>query len=531
MTKPRVKYKINRLAALVLAVVTIIGMLAICPQRAYALTEPEAIAGNAAILVDYDSGRTLYAQNADEIITPASTTKIMTALLVIEAIERGELTMDEQLTAKQSILDGVHYDGSRVKPYIVDGEIMTIRDYMYCMMLESDCVSCDILAERVSGSVDAFVSVMNARAAELGCQDTCFLNTHGYPVDGHYTTARSIMLITREALNHESFREMVDSIRYTVPKTNKNEQRLIYNSNWTIWNPEEIKSKYTKYYYPYAHGVKTGSSDKSGHCLSAYAVNGDVRLISVITGAVIANPSEGEWVNQSFTETARLFDWGFRNFRSRAAVSVGEEVASVPVTGSREEYVSAAASEAASLLIPSDSDVGDITTKIDLTSETVAAPVSSGDVLGSLKIYYKDELCSTIPLVAAKDIAVKVKEKPTGGTLALLIALMVLVVVTAITILYITNTRGILIDEVYPVKDLIEKVSEITGSNKQSAQTKKPQTKKQAGGSSANRPVKKQQPTGKGSGQHPNQAPRRRPEEAVPVRRRREKPFDFDQDS
>ena len=230
----------------------------------------EAAQCRAALLVDETNNHTiLYEKNAHDSIPPASTTKMLTALLTVEAIERGELTLDEELQADAPILSSVIYDASHVHPRIKIDEKLSVEDYLYCVMIESDCVCCNILGRRVSGSVEAFVNLMNARAAELGCEETHFVNTHGYPAEGHRTTAWSLYLIAREAMRHDIFRKIVSTNQYTIQPTKAYpKERHLKNTNWLLGMPEKTDIKYdADYTFADCVGIKTGYSSEAGSCL------------------------------------------------------------------------------------------------------------------------------------------------------------------------------------------------------------------------------------------------------------------------
>ncbi len=390
------------------------------------------VAGTSAILVEPSTGTVLYEQNARQQIIPASTTKVLTALLVMEAVQRGQISLEDEITATQECIDGVIYDASKVVPNIVAGEVMTVRNYLYCVLLSSDCVACDILASYVSGSVEAFVALMNSRARELGCTGSSFLNTHGYPVEGHYSTAYDLYLICAEAIKYDDFNEIFGSIKYQLPATNMTTARMLYNTNWTLWNPEKIESIYCKYYYEYATGGKTGSSTASGHCLVSTAEKNGMTLVSVVTGAEIANPAEGEWWNMSFVESARMFEWGFDNYTHKTALRRGSSQATVNVKRSEVEEIVLVAAEEFSMTVPRGTEQL-FSAEVTVYEETVKAPVSAGDVLGEVKISYNGEVVSTVSLIASKAAPVDRSVSP------LLIIIIILIIIAAGVMLYVVN--------------------------------------------------------------------------------------------
>ena len=241
------------------------------------LPEDPNILAKAALLVDYNTGDVAYAKNEHEELYPASLTKIMTALLVLEAIEDGQLAMEQQLTASPTALEGLAADGSNAG--IKVGEILSVRDLMYCMLVVSANEACDILAEAVSGSVSAFVDQMNAKAQELGCVNTHFMNPNGQHDPQHYSSAWDLYLITRAAMEHEDFMVICDTANVKIPATNMSEERNYWTTNHLLSSWRVIGYRNTE-----AHGIKTGSTSAAGHCLVSSAARGSLHFVSVILG-------------------------------------------------------------------------------------------------------------------------------------------------------------------------------------------------------------------------------------------------------
>lgn len=199
----------------------LLAALFLTPQ-AYALEEPTLDARNA-LLMDETNGRMLYGKAEKEKAYPASITKIMTALLVLEAVDRGDLSASQPITASYEAANSIDEDSSTAG--IEEGEVLTVEQLLYCLLIVSANEAANILAEAVSGSVMDFVALMNQRAAELGCEGTHFTNTNGLPDPDHYTTAWDIYLIAREAMKHDLFMTICGSKSYDVPATNKSDVR------------------------------------------------------------------------------------------------------------------------------------------------------------------------------------------------------------------------------------------------------------------------------------------------------------------
>lgn len=360
---------------------------------AYELEEPDIVSASAAILVDCESGRVLYERSPDAVLPPASTTKVLTALLVLEAAERGEISLDDVVTAKKALLNSVPADASNIVPGITSGEKLTVRELLYCVMLGSDCQACNLLAEHVSGSVDAFVQLMNKRADELGCEGCNFVNSHGYPNSEHNATARGIYLIFSKALEYNEFSEIVSRNEYIIEPTNKQEKpRLLKNTNFLI-SPDE-----SFYFYQYSQGGKTGYAKKAKYCLVSSAKQGERTLICVVLGSP-AVESDGEKVIWSFLDSRALFEYGFNNFAYIPITDTTSILCSAQVSGS-DVPLGLCANEVLTELLPIDAQ-SELEYEFELLCEKVSLPVSQGDILGKVKVFYRGELLGETELVAS----------------------------------------------------------------------------------------------------------------------------------
>lgn len=269
---------------------------------AYKLTSIDA---RSALVGDAATGQLIYAQNPYERLAPASTTKIMTVLLVMDAIAQGQLALDTPLVVSPTAVAGIPSDASHVSPRIRAGEVMNVLELLECVMLSSDCHACNVLAEAVAGSVSNFVVMMNARAAALGCTETNFVNTSGYPEANHYTNAYSLFLITKEAYKYPVFETIAAMPAAVIPATNLAPARNLETTNALM--------KASEYYNPYAIGVKTGSAQSSGLCLVGAARKGDKTVITVVLGAANKLMSDGTKKKLQFSETNKLIDMGLAN--------------------------------------------------------------------------------------------------------------------------------------------------------------------------------------------------------------------------
>ena len=323
-----------------------------------------------AYLTDYLTGTVLYAKNELEKLPIASVTKIMTSLLVFEALEAGKITYDEQVTVSDH---AASMGGSQV--YLEPGEQMSVRDLMKAMMISSANDATVALAEHIAGSVETFVGMMNNRAAALGMNNTAFKNPHGLDEEGHYSCAKDVAVMTRELLSHEDVTEFttvwMDTIRdgaFGLSNTNK----LIR-------------------YYSGATGMKTGFTNAAGFCLSGTAMRDGLHLIAVVLG--------GETSNERFGTVKKMLDYGFANY----AVLTPEhlKVEDIFVPGGRDNYLSADYTPPS--MLTEKGLGGEITQRISVF-EDICAPVAKGDKVGRVDVYRDGELIATADLLATESI-------------------------------------------------------------------------------------------------------------------------------
>ena len=362
-----------------------------------ALPKEPDINCQAALLVDYNTGLPLYAKNEHQEMYPASLTKIMTALLVLEAVDSGKLSLTDSLTASRSAMTtGLDEDGSTAG--IQEGEIMTVEQYLTCMLVVSANEACNVLAEAVSGSVSAFVDAMNAKAQALGCENTHFVNASGLHDPQHYTSAWDLYLITRAAMEHEDFMRICDTGKAVIPATNLSEERTLHTTNYLIdvWRSRG-------YINADAHGIKTGSTDAAGHCLVSSAIRGSLHFVSVALGGERKTLEDGEIRTYSFYDTNQLFKWAFENFSYQTVAMETEEIQEVPVELSKTDHVTVHPAGDAEVLLPKTLSPDLLERDVELQS-SVDAPVSAGQQLGTMTLSYDGITYATLDLVASFDV-------------------------------------------------------------------------------------------------------------------------------
>lgn len=384
---------------LALFLVLILSFCLVPPALADEPALPKApdINCQAALLVDYNTGLPLYAKNEHQEMYPASLTKIMTALLVLEAVDSGKLSLTDSLTASRSAMTtGLDEDGSTAG--IQEGETMTVEQYLTCMLVVSANEACNVLAEAVSGSVSAFVEAMNAKAQALGCENTHFVNASGLHDPQHYTSAWDLYLITRAAMEHEDFMRICDTGKAVIPATNLSEERTLHTTNYLIdvWRSRG-------YINADAHGIKTGSTDAAGHCLVSSAIRGSLHFVSVALGGERKTLEDGEIRTYSFYDTNQLFKWAFENFAYQTVAMETEEIQEVPVELSKTDHVTVHPAGDVEVLLPKTLSSELLERDIELQS-SVDAPVSAGQKLGTMTLSYDGTTYATLDLVASFDV-------------------------------------------------------------------------------------------------------------------------------
>lgn len=365
---------------------------------AYALEEPTLDARNA-LLVDVTADRVLYGYKEKEKAYPASITKVMTALLVLEAVDRGELSLSQPITASNVAVTSITADSSTAG--IVADEVLSVEELLYCLLIVSANESANVLAEAVAGTIPDFVDKMNQRAQELGCEGTHFVNPNGLHDPNHYTTAWDIYLIAREAMKHELFTTICSSKAHNVPATNKSKARELHSTNALISNWRTLG-----YIYDYADGLKTGSTPEAGRCLLATAVKDGRRLISVVLGCSVKNIG-GQDRLMNFVDSATLLDWGYNNFSVKTIFTTEDLIQEVPVALSKETYgVLVHAAEDASFLLPNDVTPDMLERKVTVYGDTAYAPIEAGQELGEMTLSYDGYTYATVKLLAADSVSV-----------------------------------------------------------------------------------------------------------------------------
>lgn len=363
---------------------SIICLSIILPVRTFADDNNLDINAESAILIDGDTGKVLYEKAAYEKREPASTTKIMTAMLTLEHCK-----LDDVATVTSEAITSVPsgYSSDLLKM----GEELTIKDLLYALLLPSSNEAANVLAIHVAGSIDSFASMMNTKAVELGCKNTHFLNPNGVHDEDHYTTAYDLAIIAREAMKNDTFKQIVSTASYTLPSTNKY-TRIDRN----LITTNDLIKKQSKNYYEYAIGIKTGSTTPAKNCLVASATKDGKNLISVVLKA--------DKDSDRYNDTKTLFNYGFDNFSKKDIVKTGDIVKTIDVKNatSATKNLNLVADSGINTLVTNDKLNDTIEPEITL-NEHLQAPIKKDDIVGTAK-YTVDNIQYTINLKAGNEV-------------------------------------------------------------------------------------------------------------------------------
>ena len=316
------------------------------------------LSSESAILMDAVSGKILYEKNREEKLPMASMTKIMSMLLIMESIENGTLSYDDKVLISENA-SGM--GGSQV--FLQAGEEYTVNDLLKCIAVSSANDAVVAMAEKISGSVDAFVELMNTRAKELGLKNTNFANPHGLDNENHYSTAYDMALMAKELLKHE------DILKYTSIY----EDYLTKPDGSQIWL---VNTNRLVRFYDGVDGLKTGYTTEAGYCLTATAKKNDLRLISV----VMKSPS----AEDRSSDTSTLLSYGFNSFKSNVIYSIDKSLGKVSVEKGKIKEVDVYLKEDATEILNVTEKPSDYTFNIKV--DKITAPVKSGTIVGTAEI-------------------------------------------------------------------------------------------------------------------------------------------------
>ncbi|MBQ8655142.1 MAG: D-alanyl-D-alanine carboxypeptidase [Clostridia bacterium] len=339
--------------------------------------QPLSLTSPAVILAETDTGTVIFEKNADEKREAASITKLMTALLVLEALQRGEIALTDQVTVSRN---AAAMKGSQA---LLDaGASYSVEDLLRTTIMASANDSAVALAEHLCGTEEAFVGRMNQRAAELGMGNTCYVNSTGYPQEGQHTTARDVTRLCCEVAKHEAYHRYagvwIDKLTHPGGRVTD-----LTNTNRLVR------------FYEGCDGFKTGSTDAARYCVAATAEKNGMRLVAVVLGC--------EKSQTRFDEARAMLDWGFKTYQRTVIARKGDLLGqTLPVTGGSAEEVELMLGSGLSMLLKNGQAAG-LSLELKLP-ESVAAPVAKGDVLGTAQVLLDGRIIARLNCLAAADV-------------------------------------------------------------------------------------------------------------------------------
>lgn len=332
------------------------------------------IKAKSVVLMEPYTGNVLYENNADERLAPASITKIMSLLLVMEAIENEKLTLDTKVTASEH---AASMGGSQI--WLEVGEEMTVDELLRASVIASANDATVALAEAVSGSEETFVALMNERAKELGMKNTTFVNCCGLDTDGHLTSGRDVAIMASALIKHALIKKY-STVWMDALRNGKSE---LTNTNKLVR------------YYSGATGLKTGTTSKAGCCVAATAERDGMELVAVVMG--------GETSNERFTGAKKLLDYGFANWSFVTLTPNLGEVGKIPVLKGMEKFITADSGGGEINLLLSKGKQEEVTQTVEI-NENIEAPVLTGDIIGSVKFVLDGKQVGELPVYSANTV-------------------------------------------------------------------------------------------------------------------------------
>lgn len=356
----------------------------------------DGITSEAVLIMENSTGKIVYEKNGYDQRYPASTTKILTAILTIEHCNLSETTTASEY-AIRSIPSG--YSTANIQI----GETLSIKDLLYALMLQSANEAAVILAEHVSGSMEAFCDLMNEKAKEIGCKNTHFVNPNGVHSKEHYSTAYDLALIAQYAMKNPTFREIVKTTSYTLPATTAypSDTRTFTNTNALIIY--DNRDRLDNYYYEYATGIKTGYTSYAKNCLVSSAEKNGMEYFCVVLGAEVQYAYTGTY-SARYVDTISLFDYAFDNFSFRKLKSGNSNVKTVQIDNATKDTknLDLITHDDITALVSIDSKDSPFEPNISL-KDGLKAPISKGDVVGQIS-YDIEGIKYTSDLLAGSDV-------------------------------------------------------------------------------------------------------------------------------
>lgn len=326
------------------------------------------------ILMEASTGKIIYEKGAYDVTFPASTTKIMTAILTLE-----HCSLTDTATVSREAIYSVPVGYTHA--YLVEGEVLTIDQLLHVLLISSANDAANVLAEHIAGSVSSFATMMNTKALELGCLNTHFVNPNGIHSENHTSTAYDLALMGRYAMQNETFRSIVATTKYTLPATNLYpDNNRFFNATNELIKPDD-RDRVDNYYYSYATGIKTGYTNASKDCIVASAKKDDIEYIVVILGAErTENGLSGRYL-----DCKNLFDYAFSNYKTYTIHQENSVLKQVDIANASafSKHLDVIVQDQITLLLKKDTDINSITPTISISSDLVA-PITQNTVIGTI---------------------------------------------------------------------------------------------------------------------------------------------------
>ncbi len=367
-------------------ILTLIFVLSI-PLSAHAYKPTFKTHADAGILYNVDTNTIVYSDDIDKKIYPASLTKIMVAILLVE----GESDLENlTLTVSEDVYLEYRYSEAVIAGFEA-GEKVNGHDLLAYTLVKSCADASAVIAEHIAGNEEKFIEMMNAKAKEIGMQNTHFTNCHGLHDPDHYSTVRDLCILTKYAMQYSLITDVVKVARY------------ITKNDITLAATNLLIDPNSGYHYSYATGFKTGYTTEAGRCLASTASYEGMTYISILVGCP---PQDNSLENRyEFIDTAELFRWAFTNFNYRSVLENSETIDSIPIDYSWDyDTVNIRPEKEVYALIPKDADESTVEIKIDYRIKRAEAPVRKGDVVGTVNLYYADEKIGSTNAVIAESV-------------------------------------------------------------------------------------------------------------------------------
>lgn len=380
---------------IILSLISFIFIFSInIPSFAEVNKDSLSINSGACILVENSTDKIIYEKNSKEKMYPASTTKVMTALLALENCKLNDTTI-----VSRSAIKSISPEYATV--YLNEGEELSIEQLLNILLIPSGNIAGNILAEHISGSYDKFVNLMNNRAKELGCVNTHFTNSYGLHDDNHYSCAYDLYLIAKEAMKYDTFRNIVNKTSYKLAPTNKylKDDRTFYTTNDLI-KPNASKRS-DNYYYADAIGIKTGYTSQAKDCLIAAAYKDGLEFITV----TLKGGKNSQGISDRYTDTKKLFDFAYNNYYLKTLHEANSIFKQITVKNGTSETknLDLIIKDKITALVDKDSLYSTISPTTDIDEKNIEAPISKGDILGHIT-YNIDGIKYESEIIASHDV-------------------------------------------------------------------------------------------------------------------------------